>query len=93
MKLIKVINSEQFKTYAKDEVKKVTHNNKSYIVSRFVDYPKTNVLTLAKQKIVVDMINKGIDIKEISSILGVPLSTLAMWYSHSRCGGDCNEQW
>ena len=92
MKLYRVVNTDSFKTYSKDEVEKVTNDNKTYIVSRFVDYSKTNVLTLKKQRIVIDMINKGEDIVDISNVIGVPVKTISIWLSHYRMGGcNCNE--
>ena len=93
MKLIRVINSEQFKTWSK-EVERVTFKGKTYISSRYVNYPKTNTLTLQKQRIVKDLLNRKIDIEEISDAVGVPASTIAMWISHNRSclvGGDQDE--
>lgn len=86
MKLIRVINNYGFKTYCKEELGRVTHKGKTYLVSRFIDYPKTNVLTLRKQKLVLAMIAEGASLEEISKITGVRESTIAMWYSHHRTG-------
>ena len=91
MKLIRIINNDGFKTYSKDEVERVTYDNKSYIVSRFIDYQKTNVLTLKKQRMVIDMLNKGEDLEKISATLGVPLNVISLWLSHYRMGG-CKDE-
>ena len=87
MKLIRIINNDSFRTYSKDKVERITYDNKSYIVSRFIDYNKTNVLTLKKQRIVIDMLNKGEDIVDISNVIGVPVKTISIWLSHYRMGG------
>ena len=71
MKLYRVINQDGFKTYSLNKVEKVAHNGKTYICSRFVNYPRTNVLTLRKQAIVDKLIKEDMDIKEISKIIGV----------------------
>ena len=89
MKLIRIINNDSFRTYSKDKIEKVKFKGKTYITSRYIDYPKTNVLTLRKQRIVKNMLNKGVDIEEIAKAVGVPLHTIYMWWSHHRCGvGD-----
>lgn len=84
MKLIRVCSSDGFKTYCKDKVERTAYRGKTYICSRFIDYPKTNVLTIKKQKMAQELINKGANLEEISEILGVKFSVLYMWYSHSR---------
>ena len=91
MKLYRVINQDGFKTYSLNKVERITYKDKTYISSKFIDYQKTNVLTLAKQKIVIDMINKGEDIEDISNVIGVPVKTISMWLSKYRMGGACNE--
>ena len=80
MKLYRVINQDGFKSWAKDEIEKVTNDNKTYIVSRFIDYNKTNVLTLKKQRIVDKLIKDGVDIKEISKIIGVSENTINSYW-------------
>ena len=80
MKIIRVINSDGFKTYDINKVEKVAHNGKTYIVSRFVDYSKTNVLTLKKQAIVDKLIKEGMDIKEISKLIGVSEGTINSYW-------------
>ena len=87
MKIIRIINNDGFKTYSKDKVERVAYDNKTYICSRFVDYSKTNVLTLKKQRMVIDMINRGEDLEKISATLGVPVKTISIWLSHCRMGG------
>lgn len=92
MKIFRVVNTDQLKTYALNKVERVTYKNKDYIVSRFIDAPKTNVLTLKKQKIVLDLISKGVSLEEISSIIAVPLHVINMWLSHAQMGkknGGC----
>ena len=91
MKLYRVINQDSFKTYSKDKVERITYEDKTYIASRFIDYQKTNVLTLAKQRIVIDMINKGEDLEEISKVTGVPLNVISLWLSKYRMGG-CKDE-
>ena len=87
MKLYRVVNTDSFKTYSKDKVERVTYKDKTYICSRFIDYSKTNVLTLRKQRMVIDMINKGEDLEKISATIGVPLNVISLWLSHYRMGG------
>lgn len=91
MKIIRVLNTDQFKTYALNKVERVTYKDKTYIVSRFIDAPKTNVLTLKKQRMVIDMLNKGEDLEKISATTGVPVKTISIWLSHCRMGGCKNE--
>lgn len=77
MKLIKVIDSEGFKTYCKDKVERVTHKGKKYIVSRYINYKGTNVLDLRKQRIVNSMIKEGKKLAEISKAIGVSERTIS----------------
>lgn len=84
MKLIRIINNDSFRTYSKDKVEKVTYKGKKYIASRYIDYSKTNTLTLRKQKLALELINKGANLEEVAKALGVKFSTLYMWWSHSR---------
>lgn len=77
MKIIKVINNEGFKTYAKDQVERVTYRGKRYLVSRYVNYCKPNVLTLKKQKIVNQMLKEGRELAEISKAIGVSERTIS----------------
>lgn len=81
MKIIKVIGSEQFKTWSKDNVEKVTYKGKTYFISRYIDYPKTNTLTLRKQAIVNRLIKDDMSINEISKITGVSESTIKSFLS------------
>ena len=80
MKLYRVINQDGFKTYDINKVEKVEHNGKTYIASRFVDYSKTNVLTLKKQAIVDKLIKEGMNISEISKIIGVSEGTINSYW-------------
>lgn len=81
MKIIRVINTEQFKSWSKDKVERVTYKGKSYFISRYIDYPKTNVLTLRKQAIVNRLIKDDMSINEISKITGVSESTIKSFLS------------
>lgn len=97
MKLIRVCNKEGFKTYAKDKVERVSYRGKRYLVSRFVDYSKTNVLDLKKQKIVLAMMSKGADLAEIGKAIGVSEKTLnsflSMQFKQENCkNGQVNSK-
>ena len=81
MKIIRVVNNDSFRTYCKDKVERVTHKGKTYLVSRPVDYLKTNVLTLRKQKIVNAMLKEGRELAEISQTIGVDLRTINSFLS------------
>ncbi len=93
MKIIRVIANDSFKTWAKDEVERVTYKGKTYISSRFVNYPKTNILTLRKQAIVDKLIKEGMDIKEISKIIGVSEDKIqAYWLMKFKLENYSNAQ-
>mgnify|MGYP002672717254 CR=1 FL=1 len=81
MKLTRVVNTEGFKTYAKDKVERVTHKGKTYIVSRYINYKGTNVLDLRKQKIVNAMLKEGRELAEISKVIGVDVRTISSFLS------------
>lgn len=81
MKLIKIIDSESFKTYSKDKVEKVSYRGKTYLVSRYINYKGTNTLDLRKQKIVNAMLREGKDLKEISHAIGVDVKTISSFLS------------
>lgn len=81
MKLIRVISNYGFKTWSKDNVEKVTYKGKTYFISRYVDYPKTNTLTLRKQRIVNQLIKDDMSISEIAEITGVSESTIKVFLS------------
>ena len=70
MKLYQIMDSDQFKTYAKKE-EFVTYKNKKFRVSRCIDYPKTNVFSTRKQALCLDMLKKGMEIEDIARILGI----------------------
>lgn len=97
MKLIKVIDSEGFKTYCKDKVERVSYRGKTYICSRYINYKGTNVLDLRKQKIVNSMMREGADLAEISMAIGVSERTisafLAMQFKEQNCkAGQANSK-
>ena len=93
MKIIRVIASDSFKTWEKEEVERVTYKGKTYISSRFVNYPKTNILTLRKQAIVDKLIKEGMDIKEISKIIGVSEDKIqAYWLMKFKLENYSNAQ-
>lgn len=81
MKLIRVINKDGFKTYTLNKVERVTYKGKTYITSRYVNYPKTNTLTLRKQAIVNQLIKDDMSISEIAEITGVSESTIKVFLS------------
>ena len=80
MKIIRVIASDGFKTYSLNKVERVAYDNKTYIVSRFIDYNKTNVLTLKKQAIVDKLIKEDMSISDISKIIGVSEGTINSYW-------------
>ena len=51
-----------------------------YRVTRPVAYPHVNVLTIAKQRIALKLLEEGKDISEIADILGVSGASLVTWY-------------
>lgn len=70
MKLYQIMDSDQFKTWAKKE-EFVTYKNKKFRVSRCVDYERTNVFSTRKQAICLDMLKKGMEVEDIAKILSV----------------------
>ena len=70
MKLYQIMDSDQFKTWAKKE-EFVTYKNKKFRVSRCVDYERTNVFNTRKQALALDMLKKGMEIEDIAKILSV----------------------
>ena len=56
------------------------YNGKKYRITRPVAYPHVNVLTIAKQRIALKLLEKGKDISEIADILGVGAASLVTWY-------------
>ena len=51
-----------------------------YRVTRPVAYPHVNVLTIAKQRIALKLLEEGKDISEIADLLGVSGASLVTWY-------------
>ena len=97
MKLIKVIDSEGFKTYCKDKVERVSYRGKTYLVSRYINYKGTNVLDLRKQKIVNQMLREGADLSEISKAIGVSERTISaflamQWKQENMREGQANSK-
>ena len=68
------------------------YNGKKYRITRAVAYEHCNVLTIAKQRIALKLLEKGKDISEIADLLGVSGASLVTWYqsylseSHNREG-------
>ena len=70
MKVYQVCDGEQFKTWNKRK-EYVDYRGKHYIVSRCVDYERTNVFSTRKQALCMDMLKKGMEIEDIARILSV----------------------
>lgn len=70
MKLYQVCNDDQFKTWNKRK-EYVDYKGKHYVVSRCVDYEKTNIFTTRKMALCLDMLKKGMEIEDIAKILSV----------------------
>ena len=70
MKLYKVCDSEQFKTWNKRR-EYIDYRGKHFVVSRCIDYPKTNIFDTRKQALVLDMLKKGMEVEDIAKILSV----------------------
>ena len=51
-----------------------------YRITRPVAYPHVNVLTIAKQRIALKLLEEGKDISEIADLLGVSGGKLVAWY-------------
>ena len=56
------------------------YDGKKYRVTRPVAYKHCNVLTIAKQRIALQLLEEGKDISEIADILGVGGGALVAWY-------------
>ena len=56
------------------------YNGKKYIITRPVAYEHCNVLTIAKQRIALKLLEEGKDISEIADLLGVSGASLVTWY-------------
>ena len=70
MKLYQVCNDDQFKTWNKRK-EYVDYRGKHYLVSRCVDYERTNVFSTRKQALCMDMLKKGMEVEDIAKILSV----------------------
>lgn len=70
MKLYQIMDSDQFKTWNKRK-EYVDYKGKHFVVSRCIDYEKTNVFTTRKQALCLDMLKKGMEIDDIARILDV----------------------
>ena len=70
MKLYQVCNGDQFKTWNKRK-EYVDYRGKHFVVSRCVDYERTNVFSTRKQALCLDMLKKGMEIEDIAKILGI----------------------
>ena len=56
------------------------YNGKKYRITRAVAYKHCNVLTIAKQRIALKLLEEGKDISKIADILGVSGGALVAWY-------------
>ena len=70
MKLYQVCDGEQFKTWNKRK-EYVDYKGKHYVISRCIDYEKSNVFTTRKMALCMDMLRKGMEVEDISRILGI----------------------
>ena len=70
MKLYQVCDDDQFKTWNKRK-EYVDYKGKHYVVSRCIDYEKSNVFTTRKQALCLDMLKKGMEVEDIARILGI----------------------
>ena len=78
-KLIQIVQDCNFTTEnLRDEF--TEYNGKKYRVTRPVAYPHVNVLTIAKQRIALQLLEEGKDISKIADILGVNGGALVTWY-------------
>ena len=57
------------------------YNGKKYRITRAVAYKHCNVLTIAKQRIALKLLEEGKDISKIADMLGVGGGSLSAWYS------------
>ena len=70
MKLYQICNDDQFKTWNKRK-EYVDYRGKHFVVSRCVDYEKTNIFDTRKQALCLDMLRKGMEVEDIAKILSV----------------------
>ena len=78
-RLIQIVQDCNFTTEnIRDEF--TEYNGKKFRVTRPVAYKHCNVLTIAKQRIALKLLEEGKDISEIADVLGVSGSSLVTWY-------------
>ena len=82
MKLYQICDGEQFKTYNKRK-EYVDYRGKHYIVSRCIDYERTNVFSTRKQALCLDMLKKGMLIEDIAKILSIDIITITDFLNES----------
>ena len=70
MRLYQVMNGDQLKTWNKRK-EYIDYRGKHYVISRCVDYERTNVFSKRKQALCLDMLKKGMEIEDIAKILGI----------------------
>ena len=70
MRLYQVMNGDQLKTWNKRK-EYIDYRGKHYVISRCVDYERTNVFSTRKQALCLDMLRKGMEIEDIAKILGI----------------------
>ena len=70
MKLYQVCNGDQLKTWNKRK-EYIDYKGKHFVISRCVDYERTNVFSTRKQALCLDMLRKGMEIDDIAKILSV----------------------
>ena len=75
MKLYQICDGEQFKTWNKRK-EYVDYKGKHFVVSRCVDYERTNVFSTRKQALCMDMLRKGMKIEDIARILSVDVTSI-----------------
>ena len=75
MKLYQICDGDQFKTWNKRK-EYVDYKGKHFVISRCVDYERTNVFNTRKQALCMDMLRKGMEIEDIAKILSVDVISI-----------------
>ena len=75
MKLYQICDGDQFKTWNKRK-EYIDYRGKHYVVSRCIDYERTNVFNTRKQALCLDMLRKGMEIEDIARILSVDVISI-----------------
>ena len=75
MKLYQIMDSDQLKTWNKRK-EYVDYKGKHFVISRCVDYERTNVFSTRKQALCMDMLRKGMEIEDIAKILSVDVISI-----------------